>query len=94
MGAGGFTFPDLLWTLTNVRESPLEPQELEQAEDHYGCGAAEPQTPADSLSEIAANQGSDDRAGVDAHVKDREAGIAASVFLRVKTTDHRADIRL
>ena len=52
--------------------------------------AREADVPVDALSEIAADQRRDERAEVDAHVEDREAGVAALIVGRVeRADDHR-----
>ena len=50
--------------------------------------------PVDLLPEVPADQRRDERAEVDAHVEDREAGVAARVAWRVELADDGADVRL
>src|SRR5689334_19164954 len=47
-----------------------------------------------ALRQKAANQRGKKGAEIDAHVKDRKAGIAAWIFFAVEAADHRADVRL
>ena len=47
-----------------------------------------------ALREPADDQGRGERAEVDAHVEEREAGVAARVAMRVESPDERADARL
>ena len=54
--------------------------------------AAKPEVPVDALPEIAADQRRDERAEVDPHVEDREAGVAAVVVRRVELADDDADV--
>src|SRR3954454_8392459 len=67
---------------------------LRQSDEHSETGGGEAEMPVDLLSEEAADQRRGHRADVDAHVKQREAGIAARVVRLVKKADHRAYVRL
>ncbi len=71
----------------------LAQRERDQADDHADTGGAEAILPAERFAEPAAQQRGRERADVDAHVEDREAGIAARVFRRVELADDRRDIR-
>ncbi len=50
--------------------------------------------PVHLLAEVAAEQRAGEGAGVDAHVEDREAGVAAVVFGGVELAHHGADVGL
>ena len=67
---------------------------LDEAEHHPDAGGAEADVPVDALTEIAADQRRDERAEVDAHVEDREAGVAPLVVVRVELADDHADVAL
>ena len=49
---------------------------LHEAEHHADAGRPEAQVPVDLLAEEPADEGPEERAGVDARVEDREAGVA------------------
>ena len=49
--------------------------------------------PVDLLAERGTNERRDECAEVDAHVEDREAGIAARIVARVERADDRGDVR-
>ena len=78
--------------LRRRRADATEPRQrrtvVGQAQQHEHAGGAEAPVPAHLLAQEAAEQLADEGAEVDAHVEDREAGIA------VQRTDHRADVRL
>ena len=61
---------------------------------HADAGEREAGPPAEPVGEDRAEQLPDDRADVDAHVEDREAGIAAAVALLVERSDDGRDVRL
>ena len=65
-----------------------------EAEEHPDAGRAESVVPADGLTEEAGDDLTHEGAEVDAHVEDREAGIAACAALGVEVTDDRRDVRL
>ena len=67
---------------------------LRQAKGHPDPGAAKSDVPVHALREIAGDQRTGDGADVDAHVEEREAGIAASVGLLVERPYEVADVRL
>ena len=50
--------------------------------------------PVDVLAEIAADQRRDQRADIDPHVEDGEAGVAPRVVLGVERADQGADVGL
>ena len=56
--------------------------------------AGEADVPVDALRQIAGDERPDERAEVDPHVEDREAGVAARVARLVERSDERADVRL
>ena len=58
------------------------------------AGSRESHVPADSLSEIAADEGRDEGARVDTHVENRKPGIAPAVIRPVQAADDDADVRL
>ena len=63
---------------------------LHDAADHADAGRAEPDVPVDPLPEVSAHERRDEGAEVDAHVVDREAGVAARVVRSVQAAhDHR-----
>src|SRR5262245_4886178 len=66
---------------------------LNQAERHPDASRSEADMPVDILAEVTAYQRRDERANVDAHVKDREARVAALVFRTVELADNRARVR-
>ena len=68
---------------------------LSQANQHEYASRAETIVPAHTLTKIAANQLTDERAQIDAHVENREAGIASrTAVILVQLSDHGADVGL
>ncbi len=67
---------------------------LRDAEHHAHAGSAEPDMPADALSEVAAHQRRNERAQVDAHVVDREAGVAPMIRRAVQRADDHGGVAL
>ena len=65
---------------------------LNEAEHHADAGRGEAEVPVDVLSEIAADERREERAEVDAHVEDREPGIAPLVLGRIELADDDADV--
>ena len=65
-----------------------------QADEHADAGRAEAPVPADALAEEAGDERRDERADVDAHVEDREAGVAPRAAFRIQIADDRRDVRL
>ena len=81
----------------------------DQAERHADAGGAEApvptvrgsdaparelRPPAFALREVAGNERREERADVDAHVENRETGVAAFVGRTVEAADHRGDVGL
>ena len=54
----------------------------------------ESEMPVDGFAEVAADQRAEEPADVDAHVVDREAGIAPRAAFRIQIADNGADVRL
>ena len=52
----------------------------------------ESQMPVDVLPEVSAHERRKERAQVDAHVEDREAGVATLILLRIQIADDDADV--
>ena len=67
---------------------------LNESEHHPHTGAREPEMPVDALREIAGDERSQRGAEVDAHVEDREAGVAPRVVRVVQRPDDAAHVRL
>jgi len=63
-------------------------------DQHRHPGKPEPGGPADRIGEGGAEELAEDRARVDPHVEDREAGVAPTVALLVEFADHRRDVGL
>jgi len=55
---------------------------LNQAQRHAYAGQHESQVPVHALPDVSAGQRSEERAQVDSHVEQREAGVAPMVFGR------------
>jgi len=70
----------------------LAPEELQQAQQHARAGDAEAVGPAQGLAQIAADDGREQRAEVDAGVEQREARIAARILGRIQLADDGRDI--
>src|ERR1043166_9480508 len=66
---------------------------LNQSQHHPDACGSEAIVPIHFLSERAADQRTNGRAKMDSHVKDGEAGIAASAALRIEFPPHGADVR-
>ena len=84
----------LLEAIDGRVEPLLSEHVLHEAERHADAGAREADVPVDPLREVAGDERPDERAEVDPHVEDREAGVAARVAWRVEGSDERADVRL
>src|SRR5262249_9526653 len=67
---------------------------LDQSERHADSGQSESPVPVDRLAHIPAGQRGQESADVDAHVKNREPGVAAMIVRTVKLAYHGADVRL
>jgi hypothetical protein len=68
---------------------------LDESEGHADRGGAEAEVPGDLLPQRADHQRGEERAEVDAHVEDGEAGVPARVLvLAVQVPDERGDVRL
>src|SRR6185503_7871148 len=76
----------------------VEPSAVELHQEigdrHADSGKGESRPPADRVGEDRTSHLPEDRAEVDAHVEDGEAGIAAAVSLVVEGADDRRDVRL
>src|SRR5690606_28490470 len=66
----------------------------EHAEQHADAGNTEAVVPADALAQVAGEQWCRERTDVDAHVEDREAGVATGATLRIQVADDGGDVRL
>ena len=77
-----------------LREVPPPEPELDYAERHTHAGKREAEVPVDALPRVTADQRSDRGADVNAHVKDREARVAAQVCGSIELADDRADVGL
>ncbi len=67
---------------------------LNQPEHHADARGAEADVPVDALSEVAADERRDERAEVDAHVVDREAGVAPVVLRTIQRADDHGGVAL
>ena len=68
--------------------------ELDQAEQHADCGQREADVPAEFCCNDRDEKRAEERTEVDAHVEDREPGIAPRATLRVELRDDGADVGL
>ena len=66
----------------------------DQAEQHADAGGAEAPVPADRFAQRAGDDLAEEGAGVDAHVEDREAGVAPRAAFGIQIADDRRDVRL
>ena len=80
--------------LTGAPEGEALTGEDEPAERHTDSGQAEARPPANSLAEIAAQDGRPEGAEVDAVIVKREAGVAARIIVFVKLADDRGNVGL
>ena len=70
-------------------------QEVDESEQHGDGGGAKAPMPAPVLAEITGDQPAEDRADIDAHVEEGEAGVAAAdVVLVVELADEGRDVGL
>ena len=67
---------------------------LHDANRHADARRGKARVPAHALAQIAAHERRQERAEVDAHVENREAGVAPLVFGRVELADDHADVAL
>ena len=67
---------------------------MDQTQHHADARRGETVMPIDFLAQRAANQRANERAQVDAHVKDREPRVAARAAFGIQFADHGADVRL
>ena len=86
------------WAASRSRAGcePLPPEHVLD-EPERACptpAAGEPEVPVDLLGEAAGDDGPDEGAEVDAHVEDREAGVAPRVARLVERAHQRADVGL
>ncbi len=72
----------------------LRESELQQSEEHANGRQREPRGPAVSSGDDRHEGGPQCSADVDAHVEDREAGIATRAAFRIEAGDDGADVRL
>ena len=73
---------------------PARQPELGEPDDHAEGGHRETEATAGVLGDDAGNDRPEEAAGIDAHVEEAEAGIAAGAALRVEAADDRARVRL
>src|SRR5207248_11376274 len=62
----------------------------------FGMKSHAPELPFEpcALRQKTADNWGEERAQIDAHIKNRKAGVAARVVFAVEAADHRADVRL
>ena len=72
----------------------LAGHERKETDDHADTGRPEAVLPAEGFAEPAAKKRGRKRSDVDAHVEDREPGIAARVFRGIELADDGRDVRL
>ena len=80
-------------TLSQAVQMFLPRKEGHQANHHPNTGGTEAPAPAEGFSQVAAQQGGEKSANVDAHVKNRKSGIASWIVLAVESAHDSGDVR-
>src|SRR2546425_8613213 len=75
-------------------QPPTAENVLHQAKSHADPGTREAQMPVYRFGQLAGDDRSEERTEVDAHVKDREAGVASFIPLVVQRSNKGRDVRL
>ncbi|CAI8358540.1 MAG: Uncharacterised protein [Halieaceae bacterium] len=75
-----------------AHEGFLSPLENDETQEHANTRRAKAPGPAIDLTQPAAKQRCAEGTDVDAHVENREAGVAAGVTVGVELADHRGNI--
>ena len=76
------------------RQGAATGQIEQQADDHAHAGGAETVVPAQGLAQAAADQGRQERAKVDADIKDAEGPVPARIARGIQTAHLGRDVRL
>ena len=80
---------------SNVAQRFVGAQSIrDESDQHADARGSEPKVPTYFLTKHASDEWSDQRAGVDAHVKNREPCITPGSAFRVKIADDCRDVRL